>query len=165
MQATPNNAEIYYQLGLAYGASGDLQAAANAFQRALSINPDYKAAKLRLSELIALNEASSLLSDAETGLSSLLRESGPNSDALNALALTELRLGKSEQAQQTLLEATSKFPAQSDLGSASCRGVVSKSKDIHGAEQILKNLSQKCCAISGRVHGFRELLHFPKPAG
>jgi cellulose synthase operon protein C len=141
LQSTPKSAEIYYELGRAYGATGDLQAAANAFQRSLSIDPDYKPAKLQLSELLAVDGASSLLGDTETRLKSLLQDSGPNSDALNALALTDLRLGKSEQARQTLLEATAKFPAQ--MTSAVLLAEIKlESKDVSGAEQTLKNLAQ-----------------------
>jgi tetratricopeptide (TPR) repeat protein len=147
VRETPKNAEIYYQLGLAYGATGDLQGAADEFQRALSIDPDYKPARLQLSELIAVDGASSLLGDTETRLTGLLEESGPNPDALNALAVTELRLGKSEQAQQALLEATSKFPAQM-TSALILAGVELKNKDIKGAEQALKNLAQNAPQVA-----------------
>jgi cellulose synthase operon protein C len=150
LQATPKNAEIYYQLGLAYGGARNLQAAGDAFQKALNIDPDYKPAKLQLSELIAVNGASSLLGDTETRLRDLLQESGPNSDALNALALTELRLGKPEEAEQALLQATSNFPAE--MTSALILAQVKlRDKDVSGAEQVLKSLTQNT-PNSGEAH-------------
>ena len=128
--------EPSYRLGLAYLASGDVQSAAVSFSTAVGLNPKHVAAQLRLAELLTMGNDPELLQDALKRLK-LVLDTAPSADALNALALTEIKLGNQQSAQQHLEEALARFPQ--DL---SAYVVLAKSKllrrDFEGAEATLK---------------------------
>src|ERR1035441_9330812 len=74
-QATPKDAEPYYQMGLAALLLGDLRTGVTSLKRAVGLNPKHAGAQLKLAELMALgNEA--LVRQAESSLKEL-RDTSP----------------------------------------------------------------------------------------
>jgi tetratricopeptide (TPR) repeat protein len=130
------DAEPSYRLGLAYLASGDVASAAVSFSDAATMDPKHAAAQLRLGQLLAGSNDPKMLQDALRRLK-LVLDTSSSSDALNALALTEMKLGKTEDAQQHLEEALARFPQE-----LSSYVVLAKTKmlrrDFAGAEATLK---------------------------
>ncbi len=101
-QATPIDPEVYYQLGLASFAAGDLTQGVAALRKALELNPKHVGAQLRLAELMTNINDPKYLKDAQDSLKALLQDVPQNAEVLHALALTELKLGDSEGAMEHL---------------------------------------------------------------
>ena len=139
-RATPNNPEVYYQLGMAYSMTKDHTTAVMAFRKALELNPNYLMAQLRIAQLMAGTNDKDLLKEATDKLRELLNSTLPNSEVLNTLAFAELKLGNPGTAIQTL----DRVLAQShnlDASILMARAKLSE-QDVKGAEEALK----KACA-------------------
>ncbi|MGZ3742205.1 MAG: tetratricopeptide repeat protein, partial [Bdellovibrionota bacterium] len=136
--------EPSYWLGMAYLGTGDIASAASSFRTAAQLDPKHAAAQLRVGELLATSSDPALLEDSLKRLKIAL-EGSPSAHALNAIALTEFKLGKTDDATQHLEEALRRFPQ--DLSSYM---VLAKTKmlrrDNAGAEEVLK----KAIAVSPR---------------
>ena len=137
IQAKPKEAEPYYQLGLAYLASGDVRKAFASLDRTIKLNPKHTGAQLKLAELMSTSRDKKYLADAEKYATQVLTASPDNVDALNTLAFTELKLGKPDDAEQHLQLALQKFPA-SLLTSVNLARLKVSQKDLKGAEEVLK---------------------------
>src|ERR1035437_1315652 len=111
-QVTPRNPEIYYQLGIAYLAAGDLRNGVAGLRKALELNPKHGAARLRLGQLMASTNDPGVLKDAQQRLQALLQDTPDDPDALHALALAELKLGEPEDAMQLLDRAIAAAPQE-----------------------------------------------------
>src|SRR5215470_17580041 len=112
MQAQSRDAEPYYQLGLAYLATNDLNTAASYFIKATELNPKHTAAQLKLAEMMATSRSSKeVLEQAQKRSQDVLNLLPENIDALNVLAITELRLGKPQSAEAHLEQALRKSPS------------------------------------------------------
>lgn len=137
--AMPNDAEAYYQLGLAALASGDIRTGALSIKKATELNPKHTAAKLKLAELMAHGDAA-MVREAETSLEKLRETATETPEMLNALAYTELRLGKPDDAVQTLEDFLMKNPGEltSAILLAQARLF---NKDVKGAEEVLLKAS------------------------
>ena len=140
-KATPRNADVYYQLGLAYLAAGDLSKGVKSLRKTLELNPHHVEAQLRISQLeIATNDPLAL-EDAKKRLQELIQsDSDPN--ALHALALTELKLGAPETAAQYLEEAAAAAPGDLAIQVTLAETKLQK-HDLAGAEQVLRDACQK----------------------
>jgi cytochrome c-type biogenesis protein CcmH/NrfG len=64
----PPEAEVYYQLGVAYSGMEDYRSALAAFRRSADLNPKHAAAQLRLAQLLSLTDDPELLEDAKSRL-------------------------------------------------------------------------------------------------
>jgi tetratricopeptide (TPR) repeat protein len=137
VQATPTNPEAYYQLGLASLAAGDLRQGVIALRKTLELNPKHAGARLRLAELMTYASDPEVLKDARQRLESLIQDSPENADALHALALTELKLGDSDEAVQNLERAVSSAP-QEMVFTVTLAQAKLANNDFKGAEAILK---------------------------
>src|SRR5690242_2988051 len=85
VQAVPNNAEPYYQLGVTALLTGDLRTAVVSLRKAIELNPKHTNAHLKLAELMAHgNEA--LIREAETRILELRRIAPATPEMLNTLA-------------------------------------------------------------------------------
>lgn len=92
----PNDAEAFYQLGLAYLSSGNLRSAYSALVHATELNPKHSAAQLKIAELLSSSQDvnAGLLENAEKRAENILSVTPDNADALTALGFAEFRLGK-----------------------------------------------------------------------
>jgi len=140
-RATPNNAEVYYQLGLAYVAAQDLNRAGASFAKALELNPRHAPARLGLAQVMTTATNPAIIRDAQRRLQALVQESPDGVAALHALALTELKLGDPSGALLHLERALSAAPKELSLAVTLAQGKLLE-KDPKGAEEVL----QKACA-------------------
>jgi len=137
IQVYPSNAETYYQLGIAFFEVQDYRQAVIAFLKALEINPSHAGARLRIAQMKSDTNNRALVEDAEREVKALMQDTGANSEILNTLALTELKLGNSGNAVQSLERALTEFPP--DLRSFVILAHAKlDQKDTPGAEEILK---------------------------
>jgi len=137
MQKQPKEAEPYYQIGLAYLASGDVGTAAEYLRKASELNPRHTGAQLKLAELMAASRNKEMVEEAQRRTQDVLNLLPDDAEALNLLALTELRLGKPESAEAHLEQVLRKSPRylQSSLALAQSRLA---RRDVSGAEEALK---------------------------
>lgn len=136
-KAMPTDAEPYYEMGVASEATGDVRTAVVCYRKALSQNPKHTGAQLRLAQMMALTNDKALLQNAETSLNALKNSSSNSSDVLNSLALTELKLGKTDAAAQDLNNALANAP-QELASSILLAQTKLKQQDVKGAEGVLK---------------------------
>jgi cytochrome c-type biogenesis protein CcmH/NrfG len=111
-QAMPNDAEPYYQYGVAAASGRDLRTAALSFRKAVDLNPKHAGAQLKLAELMASTNDPELLKDAQTRLQGLLQGNEPTVEMLNALAFTNLKLGHTGDSVQYLEEVLARSPGE-----------------------------------------------------
>jgi tetratricopeptide (TPR) repeat protein len=135
--ATPRDPEVYYQLGLAYLAAGDIRQGVFALRKTLELNPKHAAAQFRLAALMTYVDDPVVLKDAQQRLQGLLQDSPQNADALHALALAELKLGEPEDAMQLLERAIAAAPQELMIAVTLARTKVQQ-KDSKGAEEVLR---------------------------
>jgi putative PEP-CTERM system TPR-repeat lipoprotein len=139
--AMPRDAEPYYQIGLTFAGTRDLQAAVNMFRKALELNPKHAGAQLELSRVMASVLDPEILQDAESRLAGLLQQGAVNPDTLNTLALTELKLGKFEAALGHLNQALKNTPQALNSSILMAQAMLSRG-DVKGAEGALVKASQ-----------------------
>jgi Tfp pilus assembly protein PilF len=135
--AVPGDAETQYQLGAAYMASGDLRDATGSFRRATELNPAHAAAQIMLAQQLARSGNTQLVEDARERVKNVLSSSPENVGAVQALAFTEFRLGRPEEAERQLRQALSRFP-RSLTSAVSLADLLLSRKDLSGAESVLK---------------------------
>ena len=141
VQATPKNPEAHYQLALAYIAAGDLRKGIADLRRTLELDPKHNAAQLRMAQLLTAANEPELLKDAQQRLQALLAGNSGNSEALQTLALAELKLGETTDAMQHLEEAMAAAPQ--DLAVAATFAAAKfQQKDLKGAEETLKKAAE-----------------------
>jgi tetratricopeptide (TPR) repeat protein len=137
LHANPKNADAYYELGLAFEATHDFQSAADAYKVATQLDPKHKNAQVRLAELMAVAGDASVLKEAKGRLQSVLDGKTDSAEAVDTLALTELRLGETDLAIQDLEPAIGRFP--SDRTSAILLAYADAQKnDFQAAEAVLR---------------------------
>ena len=142
LKAKPRDAEIYYQLGLADIGANDVREAALCFQKAIELNPKHVGAQLGLAQLLASATNPKLLEEANKRLVSLLSDNPDNPDALNALALTELKLGKVQDGMLHLSRLLEKDPRQLTSSILLAQAMWAQ-HDVKGAEEVLKQACEK----------------------
>lgn len=142
VQAMPQDAESYYQLGLAFLGAQRFHEAIENFQFALSLNAKHLGAQMELARLMASTSDPELLENAETRLMSLLQSSPGDTEALNTLALTELKLRKTDAAIHYLEQTANASPASLYTALLLAQTKLAR-QDYKGAEEALKNACQK----------------------
>ncbi|MEO7649016.1 MAG: tetratricopeptide repeat protein, partial [Bryobacteraceae bacterium] len=141
LRETPRNAEVFYQLGLAYAAMGDSLSAAVSLMKATEIEPKHRDAQLKLSYLMAASREPEMLKQAEKRVNEVLREDPENAEALNTLALTELQQGKTDDAAELFSRALNQA-ARVD-STIMLANLKLAAKDHKAAESILKSTAQR----------------------
>src|SRR6185369_1450506 len=109
-KAMPNDAEAFYQIGVAYLGMNDLKTGYAALRRAVELNPKHREAQLKIAQLLALATDPALLRDAESKLRALLDGTEAEPEVLNTLAFTELKLGKTQDAIQNYEQVLAQNP-------------------------------------------------------
>jgi tetratricopeptide (TPR) repeat protein len=138
-QADPSNAEIFYQAALTYIALGDINSAAGNLRRAIDLDPKHAAALSKLADLMSYGSRSKKgWEEARKHAEEAVKLAGPNVEALNALALAELRLGQPDLAEKHLQEALQNFP-RSLKAAAAVAGFRVARGDQRGAEKVLRD--------------------------
>lgn len=146
--ATPKDAEPFYQLGLAFLGTGDSRSGIAALLHAVQLDPKHEGAQLKLAELMSAAPGATpdFLEEAEKRGEAVLAMSPDNPDAISALALAEMRLGKVEDATKRLEDTLEKFPG--DLNAAKTMAVVKiAAHDLPGAEEVLKKAAAQSLKI------------------
>jgi tetratricopeptide (TPR) repeat protein len=138
VQATPQDAEAYYQLGQAYLAAGALQQSASTLLKATELNPKHVGAQLTLSELMAASRDLRAVGEAQKRLSGVVNLAPDNPDILDVLALTRFRLGKREEAEGELEQALENFPAHLQA-SVDLAKIKLARRDLAGAQEVLQS--------------------------
>src|ERR1022692_1422702 len=141
IKVMPKDAEPYYQLGLAYLASGGTAEGIASLRRATELNPKHAGAQLKLSELMTTSQNQDVLHDAVARLESILTASPDNIEATDTLALAEWRLGKIDDASKRLEEALQRFPASLHSSIQLARLKLSQN-DLSAAEEVLKKIGR-----------------------
>ena len=136
VQIMPMDAEPYYQLGLAQEAAGRLDLAAASFRKAAEIDPKHAGAQLKLAGLLSLHNGKAALEDAQRRAQEVANAFPDNVDALNTLALTELRLGEPEEAARQLERALERLPGGLESAALLMRARLAQG-DVKGAEEAL----------------------------
>ena len=140
--ATPKDAEVLYQLSLAYWAAGDVQMGIGTLHKALDLNPEHTAAKLRMAQIMSMASDPKYVKDAQDRLAKLLTQTPDNPNTLQALAFTELKLGESESAIAHLGRAVALAPTDVTMNVSLAQAKLQQN-DIKGAEEILRKLTQQ----------------------
>jgi tetratricopeptide (TPR) repeat protein len=135
-QAMPRDAEPQYQLGLAYLAARNVRGAVTSLRKATELNPKHWEANLKLTEILATTRNAAVLDDAAKRLHEILANSPQNADALDTLAITEVKQGKTEEASRRLEETFQKFPRHLLTAVVLARLKLAQ-KDMPGAEEVL----------------------------
>jgi len=138
IQAKPKDPEAYYQLGLAYLASGNVTGGVSAMLKATKIDPNYAPAQLKVAELMtAYSTDPSILKEAKERVEAAVGESPQGSDAENVLALADLGLGNSAVAARRLEEILRRLPGdlQTSINLAKVKLAL---KDSDGAAEVLR---------------------------
>lgn len=136
-RAVPADAEPYYQLGLAYLGSNNIPRAAGSFRKATELNPKHWQANLKLAELMAATRNAALLEEAANRIHGVLEALPENTEAMNALAVTELRQGNTAEAVDRLEKTLEKFPAHLQSAMLLARVKLGQ-RDFPGAEAALQ---------------------------
>jgi len=166
IQAAPNDAEPYYQLGLASLAAGDRSAAISAFSKATALNPKHVGAQLKLADLLTLQRDPASIANARNRAQAMNAAFPNNVDALNTLALTELRLGNPEDAMTHLELALARIPGNVASSALLMRAKLAKG-DVKGAEDAVLECVRKspqsveAAVVLGR---FYLVVHKPEQA-
>ena len=144
VKAMPNDAESYYQLGMAFVAAGDARDAYLSLKKAVELNPNHPLAGLRLGQLMASARDPDVVKMGQDQLKKLPgAESNP--EILSAMAFAHLKLGETDDAIEALSNALNRSPGQ--LGSSILLALANLSKgDANAAEEVLK---QACASNPG----------------
>jgi len=137
-QAMPNDAEPYYQWGLAALGLGDGNNAVQAFRKTLQLNPKHTAAQLKMAELMVASRRKELVEEGAANLNTVLAASPDNPEALDAMALAEIELGKTQDAANRLEATLEKFPSHLSSSVALAR-LKLRDRNFPEAEAVLKN--------------------------
>ncbi len=133
----PKDAEPYYQMGITYFASGNAPGGIANLHKAVALNPKHQLAQLKLDELMTMSRKKDDVQKVAERLEALLAASPDNTEASDALAFAEWRLGKTDEAVAKLEETLKKFPSRLQTSMELARLKVAKN-DVPGAEEILQ---------------------------
>lgn len=142
IQVAPADAEPFYQLGLAYLGAGKRSEAMGSFRKATELNPKHAGAQLKLAGLLATVNNRAAVADAETRAQAVAVQFPSNVEALNTLAMTELRLGKPEEAGEHLEQALRRVPGDLESSALLMRTRLSQG-DVQGAERAMQECFRK----------------------
>lgn len=137
IQAMPKDAEAHYQLALAYLGSGNAQTAINELLQAAQLDPKHVGAQLKLAEFMTASQNIDVVKAGQKKAQEILAISPGNADALQALAVSELRLQDPADAVQHLGEVLQKVPQH--LAAATTLALTKlRANDVAGAEQVMQ---------------------------
>jgi len=136
-QAMPNDAEPYFQTGVAQLSLQAIPQAFNAFRKAVELNPKHTGAQLKIAELMLASRNKDQMEQAVTRLRDVLQATPEDTEAIDAMAVAEMRLGKTTEAADRLEETLRKFPSDLQSSVILTRAKLAQ-RDFAGAEDVLK---------------------------
>jgi Tfp pilus assembly protein PilF len=142
IQVAPKDAEGHYELALAYLGLGGIQQAVGELNKAAQLDPKHLPTQLKLAELMAASNNKEIVEEARKRVEGVLVTTPDDAEALTTLALTNLRLGESQNAEQDLIKALRAAPT-SLKSSMLLASVKLSQKDMAGAEQVMKDAVAK----------------------
>jgi tetratricopeptide (TPR) repeat protein len=142
VQAMPKEPEGYYELGLSYAHLHKLQNAVQSYKKALALKPGYENAQVGLAEIMASATDPTILKQAQTSMSRVIASDGANTEAMDVLALTELKLGDTADAFEQLHQALTVAPRSLRSSILLAEAKMSQ-KDAKAAEDVLKQACQR----------------------
>jgi tetratricopeptide (TPR) repeat protein len=135
----PKDADAHYLLGLALLEAKRAPQAVRSLRTATQLNPKHTEAQVKLAELMVQSRHDAVLQDAEKRMEDLLVDSPDNPDALRALAIAEIKLGKGEEAEDKLTRALERVPGHLK-SAASLAALRLAHRDFAGAEAAMKSV-------------------------
>ena len=142
IQVAPKDAEAHYELALAYLGLGGTQQAVGELNKAAELDPKHLPTQLKLAELMATSNSKQAVEEARKRVEGVLVTTPDDAEALTTLALTKLRLGEPQNAEQDLIKALRAAPT-SLRSSMLLASVKLSQKDMAGAEQVMKDAVAK----------------------
>ena len=141
-RSQPRSAEPEYRMGVTYLAMLDAQTALDCLMKASRLDPHHKPTQTKLAELLSLNANMDLVRDAERRAASVVETAPADADALNALAMSEARLGKTVDARRHLQQALHAVPTHLKA-LVTLANLRLAEKDYDGAEEVLRKLASE----------------------
>ncbi|MBI1791141.1 MAG: tetratricopeptide repeat protein [Acidobacteria bacterium] len=135
-KASPKAPEPHYQMALAHLGLEDYGSAIRSLQKAVELDPKHIASQIKLAELMTAADRSDLLEGARKLAGDVLTLSPDNPDALVAMAVAELRLGKQQDGVAHLQQVLAKVPQHLNSSVLMARVKLAQ-KDSAGAEEVL----------------------------
>jgi Flp pilus assembly protein TadD len=135
--AKPKEPEPHYQMALAYFEAGDGASALAELRRTTALNPNHSGANAKLATLMVSTRNPELIQQGERLARQALTADPTGMEPLSALALAEMKTGKSEDAAKHLELALAKFP-KNMKAAANLASVKVGRRDFAGAEEVLK---------------------------
>jgi Tfp pilus assembly protein PilF len=142
IQVMPKDAEAHYELALAYLGLDATQQAVGELNKAAALDPKHLPTQLKLAELMAASDSKETVEEARKRVEGVLATTPDDAEALTTLALTNLRLGESQNAEQDLIKALQEAPT-SLKSSMLLASIKLYQKDMAGAEQVMKDAVAK----------------------
>jgi tetratricopeptide (TPR) repeat protein len=149
--AMPHDAEAYYQLALTYAQLKDPSQAGAALQKAIELNPKHAGARLGIAQMMASSSYRGAVEEARKRLDSMLGETPGDVEILNALALTEARLGELSDAQSHIEQALAKAPAELKSSVLLARLQLSQGKSAAAEQTLQQAVSQAPRSVDSRL--------------
>jgi tetratricopeptide (TPR) repeat protein len=107
----------------------------------MQLNPKHPGALLKIAEIMTVARNKEVVEEAVSRLESILAASPGDTEAIDAMAMAEWRLGRIADAEKRLDEALKKFPANLQSAVALARLKVAKG-DFATAEDILNQVAR-----------------------
>lgn len=136
-QLRPNDAEALHLLATVALVDGDYGRAVDYLRKALTKNPQYVPARLKLAEIMASSPVKTHVAEAESAAESAVQDAPSDAEAVRILAKARLKLGDYEGAEERFNKSVSLMPQHlmSSIGLAVLKW---KKNDLAGAEEVLK---------------------------
>jgi tetratricopeptide (TPR) repeat protein len=140
-QVMPRDAEPHYQTALVYLALRDGVKASQMLRKAVELNPKHQAAQLKLAAFELGSANTQTVEGAQERVRRVLADAPTSAEAMELLAISELRVGKMDDALRDLQRVVDQSPER--LRTAfSLAKVRLMENDAPGAEQVLKKAAE-----------------------
>jgi len=142
VRLAPSDPEPYYRLALAHLETGNFRTGVALLRKVTELNPKHVGAQVKLAELMATSRRQDILEEAAERARTAAALAPGDPAALNALAVTELRLNRPEQARAHLEQVLEKAPANLQALITLAKMKLAE-KDLAGAEAVLRQAAGK----------------------
>jgi tetratricopeptide (TPR) repeat protein len=141
MRIMPKDPQPVYEIGMALQEAGDYRNALALFQKAISLDPKFSPAQLKIAEMMALSDDPAMVKEARNKLKQLFDEGNKTAETVNSLAFTELKLGEPGSATQRLEKLLAESPGEFTTAVVLARARLEQ-HDVKGAQAVLEKLCQ-----------------------